>query len=171
MKIQVGGLSEGIHEYHFEADPSEIGLENGFSRGILVDTVLEKTGNQIFLRATVHTHGSFECDRCVSHFEAPISSSLQTCYVTDGAEVVHVDPEELQVVSPGLNIIDIAEDVRQTLLLAIPLKLLCSDTCRGLCPRCGKNLNTGPCTCAETTTDSRWEKLRELQQNKLRDIG
>ncbi|MBM2844838.1 MAG: hypothetical protein HW407_150 [Bacteroidetes bacterium] len=169
MKIQVGNLSDGYHEYLLEAKPTDFGLEEGFNSEILVNAVLDKTGNQIYLKADVRTHGSFGCDRCASPFEAPVSSKFQACYFTEGEEVVNVDPEELRMIPPGFSVIDITDDIRQTILLAIPLKLLCSDTCRGLCPQCGKNLNTGSCECSDTTVDSRWEKLREIQQNNLQD--
>jgi len=169
MKIQLGSLSDGHHEYLLETKPTEVGLGEGFGGEILVNAVLDKTGNQIYLKANVRTHGSFKCDRCAIPFEAPVSSEFQACYITEGEEVVNVDPEELQMVPPSFSVIDITDDIRQTILLAIPLKLLCSDTCRGLCPRCGLNFNTGSCECSDTIVDSRWEKLREIQQNNLQD--
>jgi uncharacterized protein len=171
MRIQVGGLSDGVHEYHFETEPTGIGLKDGFVGRILVDATLDKSGNQLFLKAAVRSQASFRCDRCTSPFESPLSAEFRTCYTTEETGSPHVDPDELQVVPPGFSVIDVGEDVRQSILLAVPLKLLCAETCRGLCPRCGKNLNTGSCECTETMIDSRWEKLREIQQQKLQDPG
>jgi len=70
------------------------------------------------------------------------------------------------VISPGLSVIDVSEDVRQTLLLALPFKRVCREQCKGLCPHCGKNLNEAPCGCTESTDDSRWEKLKDLKFSK-----
>jgi len=86
-------------------------------------------------------------------------------YVIEGAETEHLDPVEFQQLLPGQAVIDIADDVRQTLLLAVPLKLLCSENCRGLCPTCGKNLNEGECSCRNDVGDPRWDVLRNLQSN------
>ena len=167
MKIQIGGLSEGVHQYHFEVAPSEIGLEDSFLRDIKVDASLEKTGNQFFLRAVIQALGRFECDRCVGQFDRPLSSSYQMNYVWEASDTGRFDPAEVQVIPPGLSIVDIAEDVRQTILLSIPLKVLCRDDCKGLCPRCGKNQNEGACGCRDTVADPRWEKLRALQKSNL----
>ena len=83
-------------------------------------------------------------------------------YVWDQASAEGLDPAEVQIVQPGLSVIDISEDVRQTILLAVPLKLLCRDDCRGLCAGCGANLNTEACRCEAADTDPRWDSLRSL---------
>jgi uncharacterized protein len=169
MKIQVGGLSDGVHQYSFQVESTDLGLNGSFTEDVIIDTTLDKTGNQLLLKATIRAAGTFECDRCILQFKRMLESSYQMYYVTEGAEHGQVDPSEIQIIPAGLNVIDIAEDVRQTILLSVPLKLLCSDSCEGLCPHCGANLNTERCTCTETVTDSRWEKLSTLQKKNLKD--
>jgi len=163
MKIQVGSLSDGIHTYAFEAESSELALGEDFTHQVIVEARLDKAGGQIYLTAAVRSTGRFSCDRCTAEFAREISSGYHMYYVWDTAETDRFDPAEVQVVSPSLNVIDIAEDVRQTVLLSVPLKRLCSDTCKGLCPHCGKNWNIEPCDCRDELTDSRWEKLRALR--------
>jgi uncharacterized protein len=167
MKIQIGGLSEGVHQYHFDAPASEIGLDDAFLQDVTVDATLEKTGTQLYLRADIKTIGRFECDRCVGQFDRPLTSTYQMNYVWDEADTGSLDPAEIQIIPPGLSIINIAEDVRQTILLSVPLKVLCREDCKGLCPQCGKNLNEGACACRESGVDSRWDKLRSLQKSNL----
>jgi uncharacterized protein len=60
--------------------------------------------------------------------------------------------------------LDLGEAVREQILLGLPLKPLCREDCQGLCPRCGKDRNLGPCGCApeEEPGDSRLEPLRRL---------
>ncbi len=60
--------------------------------------------------------------------------------------------------------IDLGELVREQLYLALPMKPLCSDSCRGLCPHCGTNLNRGACDCRTEWRDPRFEKLRALKK-------
>ena len=169
MKIQVGGMSEGVHQYRFQVTASELGLGKDFPDDVNVEATLDKTGSQIFLNAGIRTVASFECDRCVTQFEAALSSSYKLYYVWDRAEVGRFDPSEFQVIPAGLNVIDISEDVRQTILLSVPLKLLCRDGCKGLCPHCGKNSNETSCSCTDKVIDTRWEKLRSLQKNNMQD--
>lgn len=166
MKIQIGSLSEGTHQYHFEVRPTDIELGEGFAGPVNVDATLQKTGKQLFLKARIQAAGSFICDRCTARFDLALSPEYRMFYVPDEADAGGFDPSEVQVVSAGLPIIDLAEDVRQTVLLAVPLKLLCRPDCRGLCPHCGADLNSEPCTCPAEETDARWEGLRGLRPDE-----
>ena len=163
MKIQIGGLSEGVHYCRFQAEASDLDLPDGFSKDVRVDVVLDKTGMQVFLKAHVQTSGTFSCDRCTGVFEHPVFSEYQMCYIPEGSDTSGIDPTELQVIPPASGVIEIAEDVRQTILLGIPLKLLCSEGCEGLCPRCGRNMNVETCSCSASPDDPRWEMLRPLR--------
>ena len=160
MRIQIGSLSEGTHQYHFEVGAEDIRLGEGFSRPVKVDTTLDKTGKQLFLQAQIQTTGSFSCDRCTVQFDLALNPDYRMYYVSDEADAQSFDPSEVQVVPSGLPIIDLADDVRQTVLLSVPLKLLCRRDCRGLCPRCGKDLNTESCICPVEDADARWEGLQ-----------
>jgi uncharacterized protein len=163
MKIQIGGLSEGIHAYQFDEKASELGLDEEFSGDIHVDVTLDKSGSQIALKGSVRTTGRFSCDRCAAPLGKDLAATYRMFYVWDGMDADDsLDPSEVQVIPHGLSIIDIADDVRQTVILSVPLKLLCKENCRGLCPSCGIDLNTGSCSCSETESDSRWDALRAL---------
>ncbi len=165
MKIQVGGLSDGVHSYQFQVPASTINLGEQFIGDVVADVTLDKGPNQMLLSATIQTTVHCECDRCVSPFDVHLSPSYKMLYVTEGEHTGTLDPAEVQVIPNGFHVIDISEDVRQTSLLAVPLKLLCNESCKGLCIECGQNLNENTCTCSEATTDSRWEGLRRLQSN------
>ena len=64
---------------------------------------------------------------------------------------------------PETDKIDLAKDIRDYAILAVPMKKLCSEDCKGLCPKCGKNLNDGTCDCHEEKMDPRWEPLQKLK--------
>jgi uncharacterized protein len=171
MKIQVGGLSEGVHTYSFRVTPDELGLPPEFLDGVETRATLEKTSRQLLLRASVATTAEVPCDRCVAAVRRPLGSGYQMHYVWEESEAEQIDPSEVQVILPGQTVIDLADDVRQTVLLSFPLKNVCREDCRGLCSRCGKNLNEGPCDCKETLVDGRWDKLKELQDNNSKQAG
>jgi uncharacterized protein len=168
MKIQVGGLSEGVHKFHFDALASDVGLGEQFS-DVHTDIVLDKIANQITLEAAIHTAAAFSCDRCTAPFSSRLDPTYRMHYIWNEEDATRYDIAEVQVISPGSTVIDITEDVRQTVLIAVPLKLLCREDCLGLCPICGKDLNEGPCDCRSEEVDSRWEKLRALQHRKSQD--
>ncbi len=163
MKIQIAGLSEGIHEYHFEPTREDLNLEGRFAGTVTVDATLDKAGTQMVFRARIQTSLKVECDRCVTPFSIDLAPSYTMYYVWNESEKGRFDPSEIQVIPAGLPVIDITEDVRQVVQLAVPLKLVCRDDCKGLCPRCGKNLNDGPCSCKDTEMDPRWDRLREMR--------
>jgi uncharacterized protein len=170
MKIQLGGLSEGIHRYRLESEPSEVGLGEHFTNVVVVHATLDKTGNRVFLQAKVEVAGTFTCDRCVVEYEMPVRTSYRMYYVVEASETEGIDPSEIQIVPPGFMVIDLSEDVRQTVLLAVPLKSLCTDQCKGLCPTCGTNLNTGTCDCVSATAiDPRWDKLQSIRFSNTQD--
>ncbi len=168
MKIQVAGLSEGGHQFHFDVQATEIGLGEEFS-DVHVDVGLDKTPNQIALNVAVHTAAGFSCDRCTVPFVSPLDAAYRMHYIWNDEDAGQYDVAEVQVIPQGSTIIDITEDVRQTVLVAVPLKLLCREDCLGLCPHCGKDLNVGPCDCKPVEIDSRWEKLRALKDPKSQD--
>ncbi len=77
------------------------------------------------------------------------------------------DPEALDdpdsyAVAPDATEIDVTPAVREELMLAAPRYVLCRDDCKGLCPRCGKDLNAGSCECAPAT-EARWQPLKALK--------
>ena len=162
MKILLAGLGEGVHEYSFREEPAALGLDGGFST-IAVDAVLEKSDHELFLNVRLQTEASCVCDRCLTPFSVALTPAYAMHYVYRESDAVPYDPVEVQVLQPGTTSIEIAEDVRQTVVMAVPLKLLCMETCRGLCSRCGKNLNEGPCDCRPEPSDSRWDALRDLK--------
>jgi uncharacterized protein len=71
-----------------------------------------------------------------------------------------IDDEEYVYFQGSDFRVDITEPIRQVLILAVPLKPLCAETCRGLCASCGANLNETGCDCKRDNTDPRWEGLK-----------
>jgi uncharacterized protein len=162
LKIRISQLSYGLHEYHFRADSGEIGLDSNFNRAVNVDATLDKSPRQLLLRAEVKTGGRFQCDRCLEEFEQSLSSHYSMVYVFDHADSASLPPDEMQVIGVDTPSIDLAEDVRQVVLLSVPLKLLCREDCKGLCPHCGANRNERGCDCRETNDNPQWRGLEGL---------
>jgi uncharacterized protein len=73
------------------------------------------------------------------------------------------EKEDVVYIHPDTDKIDLDKDIRDYAILAVPMKKLCSVDCKGLCPKCGNNLNEGPCNCSEEEIDPRWEPIRKLK--------
>jgi uncharacterized protein len=165
MKISLANLSDGIHTFHFSAEASDIGLEERVSRDLAVDVTLDKSNRELLLRAEISTWGRLTCDRCIDEFEHELQGRFQIVCLYDERERSQFQDDEVHILDPGASVIDITDDVRQLVLLAVPLKVLCRKDCQGLCPKCGANRNRGTCTCNVKEVDPRWKDLERLTQN------
>ncbi|MBK7381273.1 MAG: DUF177 domain-containing protein [Ignavibacteriales bacterium] len=165
MKIKISSLTDGTYEYHFEDDVKKLDLEHPFVGKYITKVNLSKYLNQIILEAATTVDAEFECDRCVKIYSAQIESRYKMVYLHNQPEGDD-DSVDVTYLTKDADKIDITDDVRDYLLLAVPIKKLCKEDCKGLCPRCGKNLNDGQCSCKPEEVDARWKPLLELK-NKL----
>lgn len=166
MKISLVGLAPGVHQFHFDENPAVWGLENhpNLRDKIQLDVQLEKSPTHLYVRSQVHARGHFECDRCLSEFEMMLEDAGRVLFSND-AELVQEGDNEVRTFDPEAREIDITEEVRDLLLLAIPVKLLCRENCKGLCAGCGANLNHESCRCTPRAVDPRWQVLQHLLDN------
>jgi uncharacterized protein len=107
-----------------------------------------------------------ECGRCLEPFEISVDSPFELRYVPapqqarDGEHEVAED--DLTTAYYREHTIDLEDLMREQFQLALPMKPLCSALCKGLCPECGTNLNTGACDCRPTWEDPRLAALKGL---------
>ncbi len=120
----------------------------------------------IRLVGNLRTRLELSCARCLDPVSRPVNRDFDLLYRPQGSdagqEEISVPPDESEVgyyTGDGLLLEDV---LREQLLLAVPMKIVCGDECKGLCPQCGKNLNQGPCSC-ERPQDARWEALKGLK--------
>ena len=165
LTINISRLSEGAHPYTFEVEPNNVGLDTRFRQHVHLEMVLTKSGHQMHLRGEARTTVYFTCDRCLDEFEGPLSARVEIVYLTEENPGPTESEEEVQYLSSETNVLDLGEDVRQFLILAVPQKLLCKDDCRGLCPKCGSNMNKVRCNCSTEEIDPRWEVLKKMSLN------
>jgi uncharacterized protein len=59
-------------------------------------------------------------------------------------------------------VVDLSALVREAVVLSLPAQIVCSESCKGLCPHCGRDLNQGACGCSDEEVDLRWSKLKDL---------
>ena len=166
LRINISKLSEGEHRYSLRTDPPDIGLDDRFDRNVEVEASVEKANRQMVVRIEASAGGRFFCDRCLEEFQRDFTSQHTIVFVQGGEPPEDLQQnQEIQYLPPDVNIVDLGEDVRQYLVLSIPLKMLCKEECAGLCPICGNNRNTTPCSCTVEETDPRWAMLKGFKDN------
>jgi uncharacterized protein len=171
MKIEFKRDLEGWSQT-LKLEESPEGLElsaegASFEELVRVDLSVSKSGTQFICRGKVATSVKLECSRCLLVYDQPLVSDLD--FVVDfgeGQQELGSEEDNYLVVDPSSNFIQIDNMVREAILLALPLKPLCSKDCKGLCPICGIDLNKSGCGCVKREIDPRWEKLKGLLDNK-----
>ena len=98
-----------------------------------------------------------ECRRCLTDVDVSVDDEAHFIFAEPSAEGAE-DPD-VYPVDPRARDLDLRPAVREQWLLAVPSYVQCRDDCKGICPKCGADLNEGPCGCAEKT-DARWDALR-----------
>jgi len=112
-------------------------------------------GEGILLKITAEGQMVLNCSRCLDKFKHPLKIRLEEFYSFGKTEAEHFVEGDS---------IDISSLVLETLALNLDIKFLCDKDCAGLCPRCGENLNKGPCECKDEPIDMRLRKLQEWKK-------
>ena len=129
---------------------------------------LVKTGADILVTGTLSTEVELPCTRCLTPVRVPVTVDIEETFtpthdVTTGARLPLPEDADPATLIDEHHILNLAEVVRQDLLLSQPSHVLCRPQCAGLCARCGHNLNEGPCSCQPDEVDVRWAGLLALR--------
>lgn len=134
------------------------GVTNPVSEPVLASGTVRNTAGVLVMTGEITTciHGI--CDRCASAFDREIHFPINVVLVTEMANEENEDEWVFPLEGDSANLDDI---VRTVFVLNLDSKLLCKEDCKGLCYRCGKNLNEGPCNC-QKELDPRFAALKQL---------
>ena len=109
------------------------------------------------------------CGRCLDQYEIPVDSAFDLRYVPEAAAATVHQDDEREIEEDDLILafykdgaLDVVELMREQFQLALPMKPLCSQACRGLCVECGANLNRTTCACTPKWEDPRLAALKGL---------
>jgi uncharacterized protein len=132
-----------------------------------VNGKIRLSGNEVFVNGHVDTRAQVECDRCLKPVEVPVSADFELDYIT-GSEYESTAAAELTDAEMSVSVfdgeaIDVDEIVKEQILLAVPTRMLCREDCKGICPQCGTDRNTGECSCVTKEIDPRWAALKNLK--------
>lgn len=171
MKINLREIESGRREFNYELSPEETDLvfpDAGFPEVVRTRVRVTDAEEKYLLEVASETRAQLQCSRCLEPMALPLRVEFNVVLkLCPPATVVSKEngseEDDLVLVSESETSYDITARVREALILALPLKPLCRDDCKGLCPRCGTDLNTSTCRCQEEKSDPRWSKLKELK--------
>jgi DUF177 domain-containing protein len=128
---------------------------------------VRRTGVAVAVDGHIDTRVKVECDRCLKPVELPVITDFALEYITEAdyesSSAAALNDEEMSVSVFDGESIDVDEIVKEQVLLAVPARTLCREDCKGICPECGIDLNTGQCSCAAEEVDPRWAALKDLK--------
>ena len=147
-------------ELDFSFEPSDLELlEEGtkFIEPIWVKgTVITETG-RVDLDVNVETVINLVCTRCLDHFQQKIDLGITETWAMDVAE----DDMDTLPLSEG-ETVDLTDLLIKDIISSLPMQALCSEDCKGLCQKCGVNLNRETCDCDKEQVDIRFAALKDL---------
>ena len=146
--------------YSVSLDLSDLqyGLSHPVSEPVLAAGTVRNTAGVLVMtgRITTCLHGT--CDRCTGEFTRNVDMPIDVVLVT---ELANEENEDDRVFPLKGDSADLEEIIRTVFVLNLDSRMLCKPDCKGLCFRCGKNLNDGPCDC-QKEPDPRFAALRQL---------
>ncbi|MBP2654976.1 MAG: hypothetical protein H6Q73_2545 [Firmicutes bacterium] len=161
MKINIAQLLQEIgacQSFRFLCRPKILEDDSLVAGNIEVEGEVVNIGSYLTVSGVIRGEANRTCNRCLKAYTASVVVPFNEKWrqAADDLEVFTYQGEE----------IDISELIRENLVLAEPIKSLCKETCRGLCPICGADLNTTECNCVRDDIDPRLAALQKLLENK-----
>ena len=129
-------------------------------------------GDIVEVDGSISTAVRLNCGRCLQSFEMPLASTFVLTYTPGELEPEHSDthPEELELTTENIGLtyftgedINLNNEIQEQTVLAFPFRALCKPDCRGLCPTCGVDLNTGSCQCDRPPPGGKFAALKDLK--------
>ena len=134
------------------------GVSYPVSEPVLAQGMVRNTAGVLMMEGQVRTTIHGICDRCAGSFDREVTFPIDVVLVTELANEENEDEWVFPLEGDSADLDDI---VRTVFVLNLDSKLLCKEDCKGLCPKCGKNLNDGPCNC-QKELDPRFAALKQL---------
>ncbi|MGQ9637486.1 MAG: YceD family protein [Thermodesulfobacteriota bacterium] len=144
-------------------------IDFSFEGPLQSEASLRKAGQIVLIKGHIQTLLRLQCVRCLTNFLYPIEASFDlTLHPLKGihfSEEVELSREEMELDFFEGGEIHLSEIACEQVFLEIPIKPLCEENCKGLCPVCGKNLNISSCDCLREEWGSAFSALQKLKLN------
>lgn len=183
MRIRVDDIKEESLELASEEAPetypvlAEAAAEEGFAFLSPISTRLRifRVDEMLEVEGTVQSRIRLSCSRCLTEYEEPLLNRFSLTFARElpevadesgGEEEIELSAEEMGLTLFHGDEIELGEAIAEQVLMALPMRPLCRQECRGLCPQCGTNLNESGCSCEQPVFNSKFAALKNLKLDK-----
>jgi uncharacterized protein len=170
MRIELANLEGTDGRFAHKYEPGELVPSDDrvrLSEPPAISGRVLKANSKVKLEGRITARAQVECDRCLKLIDVPVDTDFPVEYVTTeeyvASDVAELAEEDMQLSVFDGEVIDIDELVNEQLLLAVPTRVVCEESCKGFCPVCGANRNAADCSCEVNDTDPRWAGLKDLR--------
>jgi uncharacterized protein len=154
MQIDLRTLAEGETRMELDAAGPSVGLppdEIALEGPLHVALILDRRGEEIWVRGSVQAVVPQQCSRCLTDFAQSLELEFQV-FCAKVRPHSTIGPSRLDEEDGGIHFHDgrvliLDEEIREAVILGLPMRPLCKESCLGLCPHCGEDRNQGPCRC------------------------
>ena len=159
MKLRLNSLIEGSQTIEMTLTKSDLAISgDSFIHPILASLNIYKSAHQTTVKGRMKTDVTLQCDRCLEFYDYNLDVTFQSVLSPMESKT---DESIIQITSKT-NEVDLSPFAHDALIIGLPMKKICSETCKGICSGCGVNLNRGICKCESTGVDDRWKSLENL---------
>jgi uncharacterized protein len=178
MLIEIRDLEFHPVDFHEEFPPGaidfgpelrQLSLMRAAGRAQLIEEQHRKKNKIRDIRLNGEVAAGFEvaCARCLEPVLQNVQRNFDLLYRPQGSDAgqpeIPVTTTEAEISYYQGEGLLLEDALREQVLLAVPLKVICREDCKGFCPHCGKNLNLEQCSCAEPLEDPRWSALKDIR--------
>lgn len=153
LRPLIKGEQTKLH-FDFEYDVSDLSPDLQSGVAVVSGDVVNHSG-YMQLDADITVKANALCGRCDSYFDCVLKYQMQSPVAT---QLVDADEHSEYILVPD-GMLDLDDAVRCFVSLSLPTRFLCREDCKGLCPKCGHDLNEGDCGCDTREVDPRWAAL------------
>lgn len=172
MFISLGELEQRTVRFEADIPPGGLDLDSNVKQSSTLHTkgsaqLLNVSLGEIRVVGDLRVKIEGTCDRCIEAAAYSIENHFDLVYMpadyANSSGEDEVDEAAIEVGYYEGNGLELNDVLREVVLLALPMRLVCSDDCKGICAVCGQNRNQADCGCRLETADDRWSKLRMLR--------
>jgi len=154
MQIDLRTLAEGETRMELDATGPSVGLPadvHALDGPLHVALILDRRGEEIWVRGSVQVVVLQQCSRCLADFGQPLELEFQV-FCAKVRPHSTIGPSQLDEEDGGVHfhdgrVLTLDEEIREAVILGLPMRPVCKESCLGLCPHCGEDRNLGPCRC------------------------
>ncbi len=164
LVLDLRRLGDGLNRFTEVVTAEDLGLAWPglvFASEVRLQLVIARAGDDLDIAVRYEGERQGECDRCLKPFRESYSGSLRA--IGRRASPAHELAGQDGVVFHDGHVLDLTDELRECVIIDIPIQHLCSPGCLGLCPTCGADRNAEPCNCRVERIDPRWERLKQAR--------